>query len=140
MTGTTKTKGGTRPAPSADTSGAKAGSDGSSLLGPAAAFLPGFGIASFADLSSGSLAPLADNIPSPLLAAPETKLAAVQAPLIAAGASASRSADSVLRGFADKALPGLLVVLGTAMVAAVGAGNLRAWQARMAKQQAKVEA
>jgi hypothetical protein len=107
------------------------------LLGPAAAFLPGVGIASFADLGSGgggtttSLSPLADNIPSPLLASPEAKLAAVQAPLIAAGERAAND-NSLLSRFGGKALPGILVVLGTAMVAAVGAGNIRAWQARLA--------
>jgi hypothetical protein len=105
-------------------------SDGSSLLGPAAAFLPGAGIANFADL--GSLTPLADSIPSPLLAAPEAKLAAVQAPLIAAGDRASKQADSLFSRFGGKALPGILVILATALVAAVGAGNLRAWQARLA--------
>ncbi len=105
-------------------------SDGSSLLGPAAAFLPGAGIADFTDL--GSSTPLADSIPSPLLAAPETKLAAVQAPLIAAGDRASKQADSLFSRFGSKALPGILVILATALVAAVGAGNLRAWQAKMA--------
>jgi hypothetical protein len=107
--------------------------DGSSLLGPAAAFLPGASLASFADLSSsyGDLLPLADNIPSPLIASAEGKLAAVQAPLIAAGQQAASQADNGLfTRFGGKALPGLLVVLATAMVAAVGAGNLRAWQAR----------
>ncbi|HEX4430967.1 MAG TPA: hypothetical protein VHZ96_16990 [Frankiaceae bacterium] len=109
----------------------QAPSDGSSLLGPAAAFLPGAGIGNFTDL--GSLTPLADSIPSPLLAGPETKLAAVQAPLIAAGERASKQADdSLFSRFGNKALPGILVVLATAMVAAVGAGNLRAWQARLA--------
>jgi len=104
-------------------------SDGSSVLGPAAAFLPGLGIADFTDLSS--LPPLADSIPSPLLAAPETRLAAVQAPLIAAGERASREGSPFAR-FGGKALPGILIILATAMVAAVGAGNLRAWQARLA--------
>jgi hypothetical protein len=99
------------------------------VLGPAAAFLPGLGIADFTDL--GSLAPLADSIPSPLLAAPDSKLAAVQAPLIAAGERASRQGSPFAR-FGGKALPGILIILATAMVAAVGAGNLRAWQARLA--------
>lgn len=128
--------GGTSAQPGSTTSGAPSTtpstpSDGSSLLGPAAAFLPGAGIANFADL--GSISPLADSIPSPLLAAPETRLAAVQAPLIAAGERASKQADSSLFSrFGSKALPGILVILATAMVAAVGAGNLRAWQARLA--------
>ncbi len=119
--------------------GAKGSTDGSSLLGPAAAFLPGLGITNFADLSFGdpSLSPLADNIPSPLIASPESKLAAVQAPLIAAGERASRKADSVFARFGGQALPGILVVLGTALVAAVGAGNLRTWQAKIADKRAK---
>lgn len=133
---------------SGSTSGSKSGkgktakpmSDGSSLLGPAAAFLPGSAVATFADLGSSSLAPLADNIPLPLLASPEAKLAAVQAPLIAAGDRASSQADSVFSRFAGKALPGILVVLATAMVAAVGAGNLRAWQARIAAKRAQASA
>jgi hypothetical protein len=109
-------------------------SNGSILLGPAA-FLPGFGLTNLADLSSSS--PLADSIPSPLLAGPETKLAAVRAPLIAAGERASTQANSLLTGFGGKALPGILVVLATAMVAAVGAGNLRAWQARLAAKRGR---
>ncbi len=112
-----------------------AGTPASSLLGPAAAFLPGTSLANFADLSSGSYAnlmPLADSIPSPLIASPESRLAAVQAPLIAAGEKAAQNTDSLLGRFSGKALPGLLVVIGTALVAAVGAGNLRAWQTRMA--------
>ncbi len=126
--GTSAHPGGSARTPSATPS---TPSDGSSLLGPAAAFLPGAGIANFADL--GSISPLADSIPSPLLAAPETRLAAVQAPLIAAGERASKQADSSLFSrFGSKALPGILVILATAMVAAVGAGNLRAWQARLA--------
>jgi hypothetical protein len=125
--GTTGQAGGTSTASNGNPS---TPSDGSSLLGPAAAFLPGAGIANFADL--GSLSPLADSIPSPLLAAPETRLAAVQAPLIAAGDQASKQADSLFSRFGSKALPGILVILATGLVAAVGAGNLRAWQARLA--------
>jgi hypothetical protein len=131
----TGANGGTAKAGSPLTTASKAPStkDGSSLLGPAAAFLPGVSLANFADLSSsyGDLLPLADNIPSPLIASAEGKLAAVQAPLIAAGQEAASQADNGLfTRFGGKALPGLLVVLATAMVAAVGAGNLRAWQAR----------
>jgi hypothetical protein len=135
-TGTaTGSNGGTAKAGSPLTGASKAPStkDGSSLLGPAAAFLPGASLANFADLStgSGSLLPLADNIPSPLIASAEGKLAAVQAPLIAAGQAAASQADSgIFSRFGGKALPGLLVVIGTALVAAVGAGNLRAWQTR----------
>jgi hypothetical protein len=129
------TNGGSAKAGSPLTTSSKAPStkDGSSLLGPAAAFLPGVSLANFADLSSsyGDLLPLADNIPSPLIASAAGKLSAVQAPLIAAGQEAASQADNGLfTRFGGKALPGLLVVLATAMVAAVGAGNLRAWQAR----------
>jgi hypothetical protein len=131
----TGSNGGTAQSGSPLTTSSKAPStkDGSSLLGPASAFLPGVSLANFADLSSsyGDLLPLADNIPSPLIASAEGKLAAVQAPLIAAGQEAASQADNGLfTRFGGKALPGLLVVLATAMVAAVGAGNLRAWQAR----------
>jgi hypothetical protein len=135
-TGTsTGTNGGTaKPgSPLAATTKAPSTKDGSSLLGPAAAFLPGASLAGFADLSSnyGDLLPLSDNIPSPLIASADSKLSAVQAPLIAAGQRAATQADSGLfTRFGGKALPGLLVVIGTALVAAVGAGNLRAWQAR----------
>jgi hypothetical protein len=135
-TGTsTGTDGGTAQSgsPLAATTNAPSTKDGSSLLGPAAAFLPGASLANFADLSSnyGDLLPLSDNIPSPLIASADSKLSAVQAPLIAAGQRAATQADSGLfTRFGGQALPGLLVVIGTALVAAVGAGNLRAWQAR----------
>jgi hypothetical protein len=111
---------------------------GIGLLSPAA-FLPGSGTPLFADLGAGGsyLAPLADSIPSPLLASPEQKLAAVQAPLLAAGERAAKQGGLGLSNFSSKALPGILVVLGTAMVAAVGAGNVRAWQARLAEKAKK---
>ena len=74
-------------------------------------------------------------------AASAVRWAAVQAPLIAAGDRASRAADSVFTRFGGQALPpGLLVVLGTALVAAVGAGNLRTWQGRLASKRAKTSA
>jgi hypothetical protein len=128
--GSTTTGGGATG--SGSTSTPSSTSDGSSLLGPAAAFLPGLGISDFTDL--GSL-PLADSVPLPQLAAPDTKLAAVQAPLIAAGEQAAQAADdnSPLARFAgNKALSGLLIIIATALVASVGAGNIRAWQARLA--------
>ncbi len=127
--GTTKGGGATGGGTSSTPAGT---SDGSSLLGPAAAFLPGLGISDFTDLGS---VPLADSVPLPQLAAPDTKLAAVQAPLIAAGEQAAKAADdnSPLARFAgNKALSGLLIIIATALVAAVGAGNIRAWQARLA--------
>lgn len=127
--GTGTTTGGTsssNPAPSPTASTA----DGSGLLGPAAAFLPGTGIAGFTDLAGSSLS--AEAIPAPELASPDTKLAAVQAPLIAAGERASQAASSPFSRFGSKALPGILIVLATGMVAAVGAGNLRVWQAKLA--------
>jgi hypothetical protein len=127
--GSTTTGGGVKGSGSPSTPSST--SDGSSLLGPAAAFLPGLGISDFTDLSS---LPLADSVPLPQLAAPDTKLAAVQAPLIAAGEQAAQAADnSPLARFAgNKALSGILIIIATALVAAVGAGNIRAWQARVA--------
>jgi hypothetical protein len=129
--GTTTTGGGTTTG-TGSTAKPPSTSDGSSVLGPAAAFLPGLGISNFGDLGSLSLA---DSVPLPQLAAPDTKLAAVQAPLIAAGEQAAKAADSsspFSRFAGNKALSGLLIIIATALVAAVGAGNIRAWQARMA--------
>ena len=108
-------------------------SDGSSLLGPAAAFLPGLGHLGLHRPQQPSRWPTRSR--SPQLAAPDTKLAAVQAPLIAAGEQAAQAADdnSPLARFAgNKALSGILIIIATALVAAVGAGNIRAWQARLA--------
>jgi hypothetical protein len=81
--------------------------------------------------SAGS--PLSAYMPTPVLAnlPPNAALAAVQAPLLAAGDDAAGSGGFSLAGLDSKALPGLLVVLATALVAAVGAGNLRAWQERV---------
>jgi hypothetical protein len=81
--------------------------------------------------SAGS--PLSAYMPSPQLASlpPNAALAAVQAPLLAAGDDAAGGGGFTLAGLNSKALPGLLVVLATALVAAVGAANMRAWQERM---------
>ncbi|HSP39533.1 MAG TPA: hypothetical protein VLR26_17475 [Frankiaceae bacterium] len=124
---------GSKPA----TPGAATAGDG--MLGPASAYLPASGIlgfTSFSSLGSASI-PTSSNlaaIPSPLLAnQPAAQLAAVQAPLLAAGEDAGRG-GTVLAAFGSYALPGLLVVLATAVVATVGAGNIRVWQARMAAQ------
>jgi hypothetical protein len=114
------------------------------MLSPASAYLPATGILGFTNfsgtggaLSSLSAVPsplLANYVPSPLLASqPAAQLAAVQAPLLAAGEDAgSGGGSTVLTSFGGYALPGLLVVLATAVVGVVGAGNVRVWQARMA--------
>jgi hypothetical protein len=80
---------------------------------------------------SGGL-PLSAYTPSPLIAnlPATTALSAVQAPLLAVGNDAAGSSGFTLAGLSSRALPGLLVVLATALVAAVGAGNLRYWQER----------
>jgi hypothetical protein len=110
---------------------------GGGMLGPASAYLPAGDILGFTNFSGtgGAAIPTSSNladIPSPLLAnQPASQLAAVQAPLLAAGEDAGRG-GTVLAAFGSYALPGLLVVLATAVVATVGAGNIRVWQARLA--------
>lgn len=81
-------------------------------------------------LSGGQ--PLSAYTPSPLVAnlPATTALSAVQAPLLAVGDDAASGSGFTLAGLSSRALPGLLVVLATALVAAVGAGNLRYWQDR----------
>jgi hypothetical protein len=107
------------------------------MLSPASAYLPASAILGFSSFGSagGASIPTSSNlaaIPSPLLAnQPASQLAAVQAPLLAAGESAGQG-GTVLASFGSYALPGLLVVLATAVVATVGAGNVRVWQARLA--------
>lgn len=133
----TPTADGTGSSVPGSTPGAPAISDG--LLSPASAYLPTSGIlgfSSFGGTGAGTIptsSTLAD-IPSPLLAnQPASQLAAVQAPLLAAGDDAGKG-GTVLAAFGGYALPGLLVVLATAVVATVGAGNIRVWQARMAQR------
>jgi hypothetical protein len=108
------------------------------MLSAASAYLPSTGILGFSSLSGtgGAAIPMTasnlSNIPSPLLAdQPASQLAAVQAPLLAAGEDAGKG-STMLAAFGGYALPGLLVVLATAVVATVGAGNIRVWQARLA--------
>jgi hypothetical protein len=76
--------------------------------------------------------PLSAYMPSPQLAnlPAATALSAVQAPLLAVGDDAANGGGFTLAGLSSRALPGLLVVLATALVATVGAGNLRYWQDR----------
>jgi hypothetical protein len=76
--------------------------------------------------------PLSAYTPSPLLAnlPGGQALAAVQAPLLAVGNDAADGGGFTLASLSSKALPGLLVVLATALVAAVAAANLRAFQDR----------
>jgi hypothetical protein len=55
--------------------------------------------------------------------------------MLAAGEDAA-GGGTVLAAFGGYALPGLLVVLATAIVGVVGAGNVRVWQARWAARRA----
>jgi hypothetical protein len=116
------------------------------MLYPASAYLPSGNILGFTTLSgpgtmtiptSSSLS----SIPSPLLAGLPaaasqqlaSQLSSVQAPLLAAGEDAGRGGGgTMLAAYGGYALPGLLVVLATAIVGAVGAGNIRVWQSRLA--------
>lgn len=118
------------------------GTGGGGMLSPASAYLPTSGILGFTNFSGtgGASIPTVSNlsaVPSPLLAnQPASELAAVQAPLLAAGEQAGQGGSTVLASFGGYALPGLLVVLATAVVATVGAGNVRVWQARLAARRA----
>ena len=58
-------------------------------------------------------------------------VAAVQGPLLAAGDGAATGGGFRLGSVDSAVLPGLLVIIGTALVAAVGAGNVRVWHARL---------
>lgn len=137
-TSTPPTANGTGASVPGSTPGAPATTD-DGLLSPASAYLPTSGIlgfSSFGGTGAGTI-PTSSNladIPSPLLAnQPASQLAAVQAPLLAAGEDAGKG-GTVLTAFGGYALPGLLVVLATAVVGVVGAGNVRVWQARMAQR------
>jgi hypothetical protein len=79
--------------------------------------------------------------PSPVMAGlpladlpPAQALAVIQSPLLAAGDDAAAGGGLLLTGLSGRAVPGLLVVLATALVAAVGAGNIRQWQERIARR------
>jgi hypothetical protein len=74
--------------------------------------------------------PLAANLAGLPINSP---IAKVQEPLLAAGDEAAQGGGFALAGLSSKALPGLLVVLATALVAAVGAANIRTWQERLAR-------
>lgn len=109
------------------------------LLGAASAFAPASSITSFADLRPG-LGPLAAT-PAPDLASlastsqelVSTRLADVQTPLLAAAEKdANRTVWQALTGNTP---PGLLIVLGTLIVALVAAGNVRVWQRGRTAQQ-----
>jgi hypothetical protein len=82
--------------------------------------------------------PLSAYTPAPNLAGvplatlpPSTRIAAVQAPLLAAGEEAAGGGGFSLADLSGSALPGLLVVLATALVASIGAANVRVWQDRL---------
>ncbi len=83
--------------------------------------------------------PLSAYTPSPQLAdiplatlPPSTRIAVVQAPLLAAGEDAAGGGGFTLADLSGRALPGLLVVLATALVASIGAANIRVWQDKLA--------
>jgi hypothetical protein len=82
--------------------------------------------------------PLSAYVPSPALAdiplaslPPAYQVAAIQAPLLAASEDAAAGGGFTLAGLGSRALPGLLVVLATALVASIGAANIRVWQDRL---------
>jgi hypothetical protein len=63
---------------------------------------------------------------------PAQAVSAVQGPLLAVGEQAAGGGGFRLLGLTSHTLPGILIALATAIVAAVGAGNVRAWQNRLA--------
>lgn len=95
-------------------------------LNPAAAFVPTSLIASFAGIAP-EYASLAQN--KALTASQDA--AQVQAPLLAAAESGHSSAGGIIaQAFGRDAIPGLVVILATALLAAVGSAHYRVWQAR----------
>jgi hypothetical protein len=58
---------------------------------------------------------------------------AIQAPLLAAAESGDTSAGGIIaQAFGRNAVPGLVVILATAALAAVSSAHYRVWQARRA--------
>jgi hypothetical protein len=95
-------------------------------LNPAAAFVPTSLIASFAGVGP-DYKTLAEN--KALTASREA--AQVQAPLLAAAESGRSAAGGIIaQAFGRDAIPGLVVILATALLAAVGSAHYRVWQAR----------
>jgi hypothetical protein len=97
-------------------------------LNPAAAYVPTSLIASFAGVGP-DYQTLADT---KALTASEAA-AQVQAPLLAAAESGRSSAGGVIaQAFRRDAIPGLVVIFATSLLAAVGSAHYRVWQARRA--------
>lgn len=115
-----------------------AGASNTLLAAAKAASLPSFA-AALPPLPLGHAGlPLSAYTPVPNLAdvplaslPPASQIAAVQAPLLAAGEDAAGGGGFALASLGGRALPGLLVVLATALVASIGAANIRVWQGRL---------
>jgi hypothetical protein len=99
-------------------------------LSPAAAFVPSALIMGFVG-AGPDLTTLSDSL-SPTLASAEDN-PAIQAPLLAAAESGDTSAGGIIaQAFGRDAVPGLVVILATAALAAVSSAHYRVWQSRRA--------
>jgi hypothetical protein len=95
-------------------------------LNPAAAYVPTALITSFAGVGP-DLRTLTGSVSS------TTGLteAQVQAPLLAAAAEGRTSAGGIIaQAFGRDAVPGLVVILATSLLAAVGSAHYRVWKTR----------
>jgi hypothetical protein len=113
--------------PFATTAGSKGAkrTAASSTLGPA-----GISLAQAWGSGPNSVLLTNDLLPS---SAAEISAVAVPAPMLAAAAQASQSQDGDLLGFVSRhALPGLLVAIATALVGFVAAGNIKAFEPKLA--------
>jgi hypothetical protein len=106
------------------------------LLSPAAAFVPSELIMGFAG-AGPDLASLADSLSPTLASTPDSP--AVQAPLLAAAENGNNNAGGIIaQAFGRDAVPGLVVILATAVLAAVSSAHYRVWQSRRAAASAAV--
>jgi hypothetical protein len=97
-------------------------------LNPAAAYVPTALITSFAGVGP-DLSVLTGSVSS----ATGRTQAQIQAPLLAAAAEGRTAAGGIIaQAFGRDAIPGLVVILATALLAAVGSAHYRVWQARRA--------
>ena len=109
--------------PLATPAGSKGAKPTSTTLNPA-----GISLAQAWGSGSNSILFASDLLPSTA-----ASIVAVPAPLLAAAAQASDAQDGDLLGFVSRhTLPGLLVVIATAFVALVAAGNLKVLEPRLA--------
>jgi len=95
-------------------------------LNPAAAYVPTSLIADFAGVG-----PDYKTLAETKALTSSEAAAQVQAPLLAAAESGRSSAGGIIaQAFRRDAIPGLMVILATSLLAAVASAHYRVWQAR----------